>query len=83
MVKIFQQQMRIIFSKTLETLPSTGDPFLIKVARKDEKGVEDTVELKSVMTKFPKIKFNVLELADNPSQEQLLIRNAWLKPNNL
>ena len=59
-----------------------GDAFVIKVARKDAKGIEDTVELKSVMTKFPKIKFDVLELADNPSQEQLLIRNAWLKPNH-
>jgi predicted metalloprotease with PDZ domain len=57
-----------------------GDDFVIKISRKDAKGT-DTVELKSVMTKFPKIKFNALELADNPSRQQLLIRNAWLKPN--
>jgi hypothetical protein len=59
-----------------------GDDLVIKAARKDAKGTEDTIELKSVMTKFPKIKLNVLELADNPSPEQLLIRNAWLKPND-
>ena len=59
-----------------------GDDLLIKAARKNATGTEDTVELKSVMTKFPKIKLNALELAANPSTEQLLIRNAWLKPNN-
>lgn len=59
-----------------------GDPLVIKVARKNENEVEDTVELKSVMTRVPIIKSDVIELADNPSPQQLLIRNAWLKPNN-
>jgi len=59
-----------------------GDAMVIKVARKNARDVKDTLELKSVMTKFPKIKYDALELADNPSQQQLLIRNAWLKPNN-
>ena len=57
-----------------------GDPFVVEVARMDAKGIEDTVELKSLMTKFPKIRSNALELADNPGRQQLLIRNAWLKP---
>ena len=57
-----------------------GDPFVIKAGRKNSKGLEDTVELKSVMTKVPIIKTNILELADNPTSQQLLIRNAWLKP---
>src|SRR6185295_18895645 len=48
-----------------------GDAFVIKVERKDVKGIKDTMELKSVMTRFPKFKSNALELADNPSQQQL------------
>jgi len=57
-----------------------GDALIIKVTRKDVKDVADTLELKSVMTKFPKIKFDVLELAGNSGREQLSIRDAWLKP---
>ena len=70
------------FFQNFGNTSKSGDAFIIKVTRKDVKGVEDTVELKSVMTKFPKIKSNALELSDNPSGQQLLIRNAWLKPDH-
>jgi predicted metalloprotease with PDZ domain len=68
------------FFQNFGNTSNPGDAFVIKVIRKDVKGTRDTMELKSVMTRFPKFKSNALELADNPSQQQLLIRNAWLKP---
>jgi len=70
------------FFQNFGSTSKPGDDLVIKAARKNATGTEDTVELKSVMTKFPKNKLNALELADNPSAEQILIRNAWLKPNN-
>ena len=70
------------FFQNFGSTSKPGDDLVIKAVRKNATGTEDTVELKSVMTKFPKIKLNALELADNPSPKQLLIRNAWLKPNN-
>ena len=70
------------FFQNFGSTSKPGDDLVIKAIRKNATGTEDTVELKSVMTKFSKIKLNALELADNLSTEQLLIRNAWLKPNN-
>ncbi len=69
------------FFQNFGSTSQPGDPLNIVIARKDANGNEDTLELKSVMTKFPKIKYDALELADNPTPEQVLIRNAWLKPN--
>jgi len=57
-----------------------GDSLTINVMRKDSTGNDTPVELRTTMIKFPVIKYNVLTFSDSPSQEQLMIRNAWLKP---
>jgi hypothetical protein len=58
----------------------TGDSLLIKVMRKNSTGNDTPVELKGTMMKFPVIKYNVLTFSDTPSQDQLMLRNAWLQP---
>jgi predicted metalloprotease with PDZ domain len=60
-----------------------GDPMVVKVMRKDAAGKADTLELKSVMTKFPKINHNVLTFMTDATPAQLMLRDAWLKPNGL
>ena len=69
------------FFQNFGNTSKAGDPFVIKIVRKVADDREDTLELRSVMTKFPKVKYDVLEFAENPTAEQLLVRNAWLKPN--
>ena len=68
------------FFRNFGNTSRAGDPLVIKITRKNSSDKTDTIELKSVMTKYPIIKYNLLEFADNPSPQQLLIRNAWLKP---
>jgi predicted metalloprotease with PDZ domain len=57
-----------------------GDSLVVKVMRKDSTGNDTPVELKAAMIKLSVIKYNVLTFSDSPSEEQLMIRNAWLKP---
>ena len=57
-----------------------GDSLIIKVVRKDANGGDTSVVLRSIMTKFPVMKYNVLEFSGTPTQEQLALRDAWLKP---
>lgn len=59
-----------------------GDELIVKVARKDQNGVDTTVELKAPMTKFPLFKYHVLEFKNDATPQQLLLKNAWLKPND-
>jgi predicted metalloprotease with PDZ domain len=58
----------------------SGDSLIIKVLRKDAGGNNTPVVLRSIMTKFPIMKYNALEFSNNPSPQQLMLRNAWLKP---
>jgi predicted metalloprotease with PDZ domain len=60
-----------------------GDSLVIQVIRKDDSGNALPVDLKATMTKFPVVKLNVLEFDANPTPQQLLIRNAWLKPGDM
>jgi predicted metalloprotease with PDZ domain len=59
------------------------DSLVIQVIRKDDSGNALPVDLKATMTKFPVVKLNVLEFDANPTPQQLLIRNAWLKPGDM
>lgn len=59
-----------------------GDSLIINVIRKDANGIDQQFELKATMKKFPVIKFNVLQFLEAPSKEQLVLRDAWLKPND-
>jgi predicted metalloprotease with PDZ domain len=60
-----------------------GDSLIVKVLRKDQAGEYKEWVLSAVMTKFPVIKFNVLDFMDQPTPEQLALRNDWLKPNGI
>ncbi|WP_153800594.1 M61 family metallopeptidase [Foetidibacter luteolus] len=69
------------FGNTVQQLYATakaGDELAITVVRKNG-DKEEQVILKAPMTKVPVIKQNVLTFTPNPTAEQLLVRNAWLK----
>lgn len=71
------------FFRNFGSTSKEGDSLVFKIIRKDINGADVPVELRATMTKFPIIKFNVLELNTTASKEQLALRNAWLKPNDL
>ena len=55
-----------------------GDMFSIKVKRKNTSGQTETITLTAPAEKIEKTKKNVLRFMNNPTAEQLKIRNAWL-----
>jgi len=71
------------FFRNYQTTSKVGEDLIIKVSRKDENGKEAIVELKSVMTKYPITKYNVLKFSETPTPEQLKLREYWLKPNGI
>lgn len=72
----------LTFIRNFGNSAKEGDSLVIKIIRKDASGNPVNMDLKGVMTKFPVIKTHVLEFMLSPSNEQLLLRNAWLKPND-
>jgi predicted metalloprotease with PDZ domain len=71
------------FFMNFQSSSKAGEEFIVKVLRKDENGVDKEVELKAVMVKIPVIKYNVLVFSDSATQEQLKLREYWLKPNGM
>jgi len=69
------------FFKNFGSSSKVGDSLVINIIRKDTNGSEVPVELKATMTKIPVVKYNVLQFNDTPSTEQMMLRNAWLKPS--
>ncbi len=61
------------FFKDLYATSKNGDSLTIKVMRDGE-----PVELRTVMKKMPITKYNVLRFIDNPGEDQLMLRKAWL-----
>jgi len=57
-----------------------GDSLVVTVVRKDESGQDTTLDLKGQMKKYPVMKYNVLKYEDNPGEQQLALRNEWLRP---
>lgn len=55
-----------------------GDELTIKVKRKSSNGEIEVVTLSGTAAKVEKSRANVLKLMNNPTEEQLKIRNAWL-----
>jgi predicted metalloprotease with PDZ domain len=68
------------FFKNFGSSSNVGDSLVINVIRKDAAGNDVPVELKGTMTKFPVTKYNVLQFNHSPSQEQITLRDIWLKP---
>jgi predicted metalloprotease with PDZ domain len=54
-----------------------GDSLVMKMMRNNE-----PVELRATMTKVPMTKYNVLTFNDAATQQQLMLRDAWLKPRS-
>ena len=67
--------------RNLLTTSKAGDSLMIQVQRKDVNGKDTIVELKGLMKKYPRIKYNVLEFLETPTTQQLSLRDYWLKPN--
>lgn len=57
-----------------------GEMVTVEVARKNAEGKEEIVKLSAPAILVEAKQRNVLKLAENPTAEQLKLRNAWLKP---
>jgi predicted metalloprotease with PDZ domain len=71
------------FFKNFQNSIKAGDEMVIRVIRKDVNGEDKTIELKGIMVKFPVVKYNQLRFSDSATQQQLTLRNYWLKPNGI
>lgn len=69
-----------VFSDYLDSVKE-GDNLTVKVMRKDENGESKEIELNTTMIKVPVTRYHVLSFMEHPSDEQLVLRNAWLKKN--
>ncbi len=69
--------------QALQNFKSTakeGDPLNIVVARKDAQGKETQVKLSGKVKAVEAEQRHVFKPMENPSPEQLALRDAWLKP---
>lgn len=57
-----------------------GDPIEVKILRKDDKGNLQPMTLKANITKIDTEQKNVFRLKENPTEQQLALRKAWLEP---
>lgn len=57
----------------------SGDEVVIEVLRKNDRGESDKIELKSIVTFAVSEEHHLLSIKDNPSEEQLALKDAWLK----
>lgn len=57
-----------------------GNTLSYTVLRKDESGAEHEVELRAPVAKVEVVQKHVLTMIDQPTPEQLALRNAWLTP---
>ena len=62
------------FKKTIEP----GDKVKVEVNREVKDGKKKTIKLKAKAIEIDRTRRNVLEEMDNPSEEQIKIRKAWL-----
>jgi len=69
------------FFKDFQSTAKVGEELIIKVNRQAENGTSQLVELKSRLFKVPLIKYNVLRFSETATEEQLKLRNYWLRPN--
>ncbi len=71
------------FQKVLQDFKETakeGDPFEVLVMRKNDKGAYVETKLSAVLEGSESMMTNVLKLMENPTEEQLKLREAWLDP---
>lgn len=65
------------FFKNFGSGAKAGDTLVIKIMRDNQ-----PMELRATMTKIPVIKYNVVTFSNEATQEQLMLRDAWLKPRS-
>lgn len=58
-----------------------GDQLEVVVLRTDEEGNQQEVNLTTEVVKIPIEKTHVFKLVENPTDEQLIMRNRWLEHN--
>ncbi|HEY3251385.1 MAG TPA: peptidase M61 [Ignavibacteria bacterium] len=63
---------------SLENPSKVGDKFEMEVARPDGKGKFENLKLKGKITKTKTAYDRKVSVIDNPTERQLMIRNAWL-----
>jgi predicted metalloprotease with PDZ domain len=71
------------FFRNFQSSSKVGENLVVVVKRKDENGAEKLVELKQPLVKVPIIKLNVLKFSTVATEEQIKLRNYWLKPNGI
>ena len=57
-----------------------GQTLSYTVLREDEEGILNEVELSTEVFKVEAVQQHLFELMENPTEKQLLIRDAWLRP---
>ncbi len=60
-----------------------GDSLVLTVMRKNADGSMAPVQLRATMQKVGVKKFNMLSFVSNPTAEQMMLRDAWLKPKQM
>jgi predicted metalloprotease with PDZ domain len=76
-MEVDKDNFRTILDEYKSTV-SPGDKVKVVVARKQEDRSYKEVKLKAKAIEVEKERTNVLRIMDNPSQEQLNIRSAWI-----
>jgi hypothetical protein len=61
----------------IDNIVCVGDSLVVKIMRDGK-----PIELRATMTKFPVIKYNLLAFKTDATPEQLMLRDAWLKPKS-
>jgi predicted metalloprotease with PDZ domain len=70
-------------NQTIATLKATlkeGDMLRVKVGRKSGADKIDTIELSAPIALITQTDVNKLEFVQDPTEQQKLVRDAWLKP---
>ncbi len=71
------------FFREFQSSSRVGESLVVTVNRKDENGADKVIELKGTLIKVPVVKFNVLRFSDTATEDQIKLRNYWLKPNGI
>jgi hypothetical protein len=71
------------FFRNFQSSSKVGDTLVVVVKRSDESGAEKLVELKQPLIKVPIVKLNVLKFSTVATDDQMKLRNYWLKPNGI
>ena len=72
-------ELQAFFEETRNNMKE-GESFSVTVKRKNEVGIEEEVILESEIFKVETTEQHIITPAENPTERQLMLRKAWLKP---